>query len=432
MISSRCLRRFSGVLGFFATGPGPNDLRGNYGILDQRLAIAWIKANIIAFGGDPNQVWSTCSISFKPSRLDHIVRRECRCTIGRSALPQQRYAVVFPTIDHSKCTDGYSIQVARDHYRRQSNLLRWSPRTYAEYITPGVLLAEQLNCSTNDIACFRQASTERIIAAQKVVDGMLTSLNILVFFEPWVPVIDHQLVHGQLYQTVRNTSFPFKPLIIGTVLNEGISFIYKQWSHPITPVRYAEIAVAFFGDKALKVLERFPPAAGGDQRARLSTLATQWVFVCPTRVFARQAGSYSYVFGYPLDLTSDPACLGHVCHGDELGFLFESRWSNLTDAGRRVSQSIATYWTNFGKTTNVNEPLNVTMPWPRMTGTNETYLFFQDPLHVGENYLKDDCDFWDQIGYRLNKWDSFSSSVFDPVLSLYSWSLAETWTTSVH
>ncbi len=45
-----------GVLGFFATGTGPNDINGNYGILDQRLAIAWIKENIDAFGGDPNQV----------------------------------------------------------------------------------------------------------------------------------------------------------------------------------------------------------------------------------------------------------------------------------------------------------------------------------------------------------------------------------------
>jgi hypothetical protein len=26
-------------------------------------------------------------------------------------------------------------------------------------------------------------------------------------------------------------------------------------------------------------------------------------------------------------------------------------------------------------------------------------LYFQDPLEVRENYLKDDCDFWDTIGY---------------------------------
>jgi carboxylesterase type B len=45
-----------GVLGFLATGTDPNDFKGNYGILDQRLAIAWIAENIEAFGGDPNQV----------------------------------------------------------------------------------------------------------------------------------------------------------------------------------------------------------------------------------------------------------------------------------------------------------------------------------------------------------------------------------------
>lgn len=47
---------FEGVLGFYATGTGPNDIKGNFGVLDQRLAIAWTKANIGAFGGDPNQV----------------------------------------------------------------------------------------------------------------------------------------------------------------------------------------------------------------------------------------------------------------------------------------------------------------------------------------------------------------------------------------
>ena len=48
-----------GALGFLATGTGPEDIKGNYGILDQRMAIAWIKANIGAFGGDPNQVRRT-------------------------------------------------------------------------------------------------------------------------------------------------------------------------------------------------------------------------------------------------------------------------------------------------------------------------------------------------------------------------------------
>ncbi len=47
---------------YFATGSGPNDIKGNYGILDQRLAIAWVKENIDAFDGDPNEVRNYCFI----------------------------------------------------------------------------------------------------------------------------------------------------------------------------------------------------------------------------------------------------------------------------------------------------------------------------------------------------------------------------------
>lgn len=54
-----------GVLGFYATGPGPNDINGNFGILDQRMAIAWAKANVRAFGGDPEQVFRSMISQFQ-------------------------------------------------------------------------------------------------------------------------------------------------------------------------------------------------------------------------------------------------------------------------------------------------------------------------------------------------------------------------------
>ena len=78
-----------GVLGFLATGTGRDDFKGNYGILDQRLAIAWTKDNIAAFGGDSNKVSRSAESLSECDRhlhVDYSIRRKCWSAVGSTAL----------------------------------------------------------------------------------------------------------------------------------------------------------------------------------------------------------------------------------------------------------------------------------------------------------------------------------------------------------
>ncbi|UJR32516.1 hypothetical protein I4U23_019978 [Adineta vaga] len=361
-----------GALGFLATGTGSNDITGNYGILDQRLAIAWIKANIASFGGDSEQITLFGQSAGAQSVALHHVTSEMQSYFQASIVQSAPMAIPF--------------------------------RTYAEYITPSVLLAELLNCTPNDISCLRRQSYQAIATAQTKVNSMLTSFKFLLFFEPWVPVIDNFIVKGQLMDLVQNTSFPLKPMMIGTLTEEAVFYIYEAWSTPISIPLYVEILLFTFHENAFKVLERYPPTSSNDQRALISRLATEWVFACPTRVYSRKAASYSYVFGFPLDFDgweNETFCDNHVCHAGELPYTFQSAWVNFTDAGRRVSKSMSTYWTNFAKSHDPNQPVSGAMMWPKV-GVSKSYLYFQDPLDVRKDYIKDECDFWDKIGYRAN------------------------------
>lgn len=81
--------------------------------------------------------------------------------------------------------------------------------------------------------------------------------------------------------------------------------------------------------------------------------------------------------------------------------MFESYWKNFTDAGRQLSYSMATYWNNFGKTMNPNLPVKLPIEWPKMSPGNESYIYLQSPIEIRNNYLNDDCDFFDKIGYKI-------------------------------
>eukprot|EP00755_Sulcionema_specki_P025530 Sspe_Gene.83536::Locus_54800_Transcript_1_2_Confidence_0.667_Length_1833::g.83536::m.83536/K03929/pnbA; para-nitrobenzyl esterase len=69
-----------GPLGFLAADAlrdrDPRNGTGNYGILDQRMALQWVQENIAAFGGDPRRVMIAGQSAGADSVAQHLVRRD--------------------------------------------------------------------------------------------------------------------------------------------------------------------------------------------------------------------------------------------------------------------------------------------------------------------------------------------------------------------
>jgi len=290
-----------GLLGFFAF-PGLTEdgkATGNFGLWDQVAALRWVKANIAAFGGDPDNV----------------------TLFGESAGGEDTIALL-------------TAPAARGLFARaivESGGGGWGP-------------AADIKDQQKTFAAKFPGKTLADLRAMPAAD--LVKLNA----DPTDPVVDHDLLPETPLAAFAAGHADPVPVVIGTNSAEG-SLLGNRPADPakvwdqLGPADLAALRAAY-GDQA----------KDDDAFARL--LFRDGYFAGPARFIARHANGYLYRFSYvlaPLQKRRTGAW-----HGSEIPFVFE-RWpiDDLDATDHAVEAAIHEDWIAFAKTGQPGwQPLN--------------------------------------------------------------------------
>ncbi|KAL0483334.1 cAMP-regulated D2 protein [Acrasis kona] len=371
-----------GALGWLTDDTISEVKNGNLGLYDVVESLRWVQRNIAAFGGNPDQV----------------------TIAGQSA-----GATIIAALSVSPIGKGLFNKVIL-----MSNPITLPFRYQRDASTLGTQVRNILKCGAGDIECLRSKSVQEIVDAQHQAADHIQITQPLVSMLPWSVTVDGRVVPARFLDAIKSgkvhkdTSGNPLPLIIGSITEETLIFIYMASKEPLNTIKYVAAVGDVFTTSAPKVLFRYPPHPFvGDKRNALAYMGTHYVFSCPNRFAAglwNSKSTFLYMFDNALsfDAWGDKYdyCRGRVCHGADLPILFHQS-GNMTMSVKesRLSSEMLAYWTNFAYTGDPNGP---NLPqWPSYNKTDPSLLRLKvDGSVVEKNYLKIECDFFDSLGYR--------------------------------
>lgn len=395
-------------------------MEGNYGFLDQRMALQWTVDNIHAFGGNPNKITIAGQSAGAMSVGAHLISPGSKGLFQSSIMESNPLGLPF----HS-----------RESAATNAN-------NFATY----------LNCPVNDVDCLRTKSVDEILDAQ-ANSVQLDLSTLLLNFLPFAPMYeeDGEIPDQPLYALAEAKFQTFGPLLQGSVADEGQLFVNELFVNPLSESAYNLVLDGVFGVKNARTIKKFYPfgttnsnglrIAGlereadpslklkdsTDGRSALNVLATDLLFYCPLRNITtgfqnvlnpskKLRGNTETVptFIYKMDhvLSFDcwgpdyAFCPGYVCHGSDLPLVFNVYTDGVsvdyTPSSDEVqlTEEMSNAWSNFITNGDPNTGFSIPVAYPQYYYKVDEIIALDEPgMETVEDFRSQYCDLWDSLGY---------------------------------
>ncbi|XP_028835924.1 neuroligin 4 X-linked a isoform X1 [Denticeps clupeoides] len=393
-----------GVLGFLSTGD--QAAKGNYGLLDQIQALRWIKENIQAFKGDPKRV-----------------------TIFGSGAGAS--CVSLLTLSHYS-EDLFQKAIIQSGTALSSWAVNYQPAKYTR------MLAEKVGCNMLDtidlVECLQNKNYKELI------EQYITQAKYHIAFGP---VIDGDVIPDDPQILMEQGEFLNYDIMLGVNQGEGFKFVDGIVdSEDGVSANDFDFAVSDFvdhlygypeGKDTLRETIKFMYTDWADRdnpetrRKTLVALFTDHQWVAPAVATAdlhAQYGSptYFYAFYHHCQSEMKPSWADSA-HGDEVPYVFGIPMIGPTDLFNcnfskndvMLSAVVMTYWTNFAKTGDPNQPVPQdtkfihTKPnrfeevaWSKYNPKDQLYLHIGLKPRVRDHYRATKVAFWLELVPHLH------------------------------
>jgi carboxylesterase type B len=284
-------------------------------------------------------------------------------------------------------------------------------------------MMEYLNCPIDDVECMRTKSMEEILEAQDKAPALNLD-NLFINFLPWSPLVEEDgEIPMQPLTAMQQGAITQVPMMSGTMQDEGQLFVYELFTKPMSETAYKATILGVFGKENYpRIIEKYPldvVPGSTDGRQALNVLATDLLFYCPLRnvtvSYQKALGvaalpTFIYRFTHVISFDCwgpDYAfCVGWVCHGSELPFVFHvfddgvSLYYEPTADELQLTEDLANIWSNFVTRADPNIGLTIPEKFPIYTGVQDTIYEMNEPGTTTQTRYRDQyCNMWDKMGY---------------------------------